>query len=707
MFSQLLSRRKKAEMRGNMNNEQHLDRKAEEKYLENIIEKLKVKISALDESIESNDEEIQKMDEYYWENYNEFDEYGYENFDNRQNRLSKVSENADKVRERYRYEKMLDSPYFARVDFKYDGDDEAETYYIGIGNFAMEASQVPLVFDWRAPVSGLFYDFDKGPAGFMAPAGEMTGEICAKRQYKIAKGELKYFFESDINIDDDVLKRELSLNGSDRLKSIVTTIQKEQNAIIRDKSAKILVVQGTAGSGKTSIALHRVAYLLYNSRGQLKANNVLILSPNNVFADYISHILPELNEENISEMEFDYFAAKELVGIGKCQDRYDQIEEIIAGGYGENTKYKQSREFAREINGYVLELEADIVNFRPVKYKKIEKTEQELEVLFYEKFPDIPLLKRMDAIAEYAIDEAETLTGKDFDEMEVEIIKEKFNRLYETTDILNLYGNMLINMGMEYDFESDVIKYEDVFPVLYLKYMLCGTRAHRPVKHLIIDEMQDYSYIQYAIIRKVFKCHMTILGDRHQTIGENQIDAVSYIRELFGRDTKCVELKKSYRQTVEIGKFAADIIGENDIEFFERHGREPQLNNCGNEDEMFNKMLKTLGTQLTESGYETAAVLCYSENEAKYVHEKLKKLSENSDYTDTAILKDMVYMDKETEKFKKGITVTTFYMAKGLEFDCVHIPYCDEKYENSGFGKQAKYISATRAMHELDMYVVE
>ena len=685
-----------------MDNSQNSDRIQEEKYLEKVLKKLKIKIGILDENIEYNDDEIRKMDEYYWENYNEFDEYGYENHDNRQNRLSKVNENADRIKERHRYEKMLDSPYFARIDFIYEGEDEPESYYIGIGNFTTEAAEVPMVFDWRAPVSGLFYDFDKGPASFKAPAGLMTGEISCKRQYKISGGELKYFFESDINIDDDVLKKELSMNGSDRLKSIVTTIQKEQNKIIRDKSSKILAVQGTAGSGKTSIALHRVAYLLYNSRGQLRADNVLILSPNNVFADYISHILPELNEENICETEFDYFAAKELEDIGKCQDRYDRIEEVIAGENDDNMQYKQSREFAREINGYVLGLEAEIVNFRDVKYKKIEKTEKDIEILFYEKFADIPLLKRMEAVAEYVIDEAETLAGKDFDEMETEIIKDKFNRLYDTTDILKLYANMLLDMGMEYDFYGDIIRYEDVFPMLYLKYQLLGTRAYRPVKHLIIDEMQDYSYMQYAIIQKVFKCHMTILGDRHQTIGEKQTDAISYIRELFGRDVTCVEMKKSYRQTVEIGRFAADIIGENDIEFFERHGKEPEHAKYKNEETMFDAIVEGMREQLVSEKYETAAVLCYSAKEAEYVYGRLKDRLEEAEG-----LCNIAYIDRESERFTKGITVTTFYMAKGLEFDCVHVPYCDERYQNSGFGRQALYVSATRAMHELNMYEAE
>lgn len=210
--------------------------------------------------------------------------------------------------------------------------------------------------------------------------------------------------------------------------------------------------------------------------------------------------------------------------------------------------------------------------------------------------------------------------------------------------------------------------------------------------------MQDYSYIQYAIIEKVFKCHMTILGDRHQTIGDGQVDVTAYIREIFGTEVKLVEMKKSYRQTVEIGKFAADIIGEKDIEFFERHGKEPEMKKCVDDTEMYTAMAKVLKEQFEQEKYETAAVLCFSAGEAESVYKKLKETLNG--------FPDIVHMDKETERFKKGITVTTFYMAKGLEFDCVHVPYCDERYGKDGFGKQAMYVSATRAMHELNMYSV-
>ena len=231
-------------------------------FLQKVLQKLKERILEVNASLEEGEKEIESMHEYYWENYTEMDEYGYENFDNQQALLNQINTNDQQLKYRQRLRRMQDSPFFARVDFCFAGDDLPETFYIGIGNFAEKAGKTPLIFDWRAPVSGLFYDYDKGPAAYEAPGGTMEGNITAKWQYKIRRGKMQYEFESDIKIDDEILKAELGANSDVQLKNIIRTIQKEQNAIIRNTKDRILVVQGVAGSGKTSVALHRIAYLL-------------------------------------------------------------------------------------------------------------------------------------------------------------------------------------------------------------------------------------------------------------------------------------------------------------------------------------------------------------------------------------------------------------------------------------------------------------
>ena len=414
------------------------DQKNGQEYLSFVLEKLQARLAEISQSLLDGQKEIENMHDYYWQNYTEMDQYGYEDYDNQQALLHQVNANQEQLLLRSRFRKMLDSPFFGRVDFCYDGDDEPEIFYIGIGNFAERPGELPLIYDWRSPVSGLFYDFDRGPASYLAPGGEMTGEICSKWQYKIRDGKMIYGFESDVKIDDDILKAELGSNGEVQLKNIIRTIQKEQNAIIRNTKDRILVIQGAAGSGKTSVALHRIAYLLYHDRQNLKSSNILILSPNGVFSDYISHILPELGEENIQEMSFDLFAYRKLQDTAAdCEDRCDQIErEMRDPKAAERFALKQSQAFVDQMEGFALELEDELMNFSDVSYKSFVKSESEIITLFYDKFADIPLLSRMDAVAETFIDEIETLLNRDLPEEERIPLIEKFRKMYGTMDFM-------------------------------------------------------------------------------------------------------------------------------------------------------------------------------------------------------------------------------------------------------------------------------
>lgn len=671
-------------------------------YLEKIISRIEERIRETDENITAGVADVKSMQEYYWQNYTEMDEYGYENYDNQQALFRQLTANTEQLLYKKRLLKMKDSPYFGRVDFLYDGDDEPETFYIGIGNFSEGVGQVPLIYDWRAPVSGLFYDYDKGPASYIAPGGEMTGEIISKHQYKIKNGRLIYEFESDVKVDDEVLKRELGNSGDTKLKNIISTIQKEQNAIIRNTKDRILVIQGAAGSGKTSVGLHRIAYLLYHDRKYLKSSNVLILSPNSVFSDYISHILPELGEENIKEMSFDLFAYRQLHDtVADCEDRYDQIERNISSDSGNYAyKEKQSKEFSEKLNGYVLELEDSLMAFRDIKFGKMEVAAKDIMDLFYLKFTDIPLLSRMKSVMEYFIDQYETLVGKNFSEEELGLISEKFAAMYRTTDIYTIYNEFLKENG--YDglpdvlYEDRELRYEDVYPMLYMKYLLLNCGQHKNIRHLVIDEMQDYSYMQYLIIAKLFKCPMTILGDKAQTIDEKIHDVTEFLPSVLGRDMRKIVMDKGYRNTVEIAEYAAEISGIPENKFLERHGRPVVCRTFSDSNTALDSVLNDVKTD--SSDFETAAVITMSEKEAKKAYEYLKGETEKQGRN-----LEVSYVDKNSSSFNRGLTVTTFYLAKGLEFDQVFS--LNRKNQNSPLCTQAKYISATRALHEL--YVAE
>ncbi len=654
---------------------------------------LNQRLSEVEDSIAKVQKDIDSMNRYYWDNYTEMDQYGYENYDNQQALFAQVGTNQENAKFRHRLKRMLDSPFFGSVDFVYDGDDEAETFYIGIGNFAEKRGSLPLIYDWRAPVSGLFYDFDKGEASYEAPAGVMTGEILTKSQYKIRRGRMVYEFESDMKIDDDILKQELGSNSDTKLKNIVRTIQKEQNAIIRNVKDKIMVIQGVAGSGKTSVALHRIAYLLYHDREHLNSSNILILSPNSVFSDYISHILPELGEENIQEMSFDLFAYRELQDVvGDCEDRYHQIERKIQGLREEDEKrisFKESKEYVDAVEGFLIELEDRLVDFKEVRYKGLTRSPSDIMDFFYDKFAGVPLLSRMDAVREYFVDEYETLSGRSISEDDLLEIQEKFDRMYVTKDVYEIYNWFL----EDYDFpplpdrqmKRRVLEYEDVYPVLYLKNRLYSKKPGRQVRHLVIDEMQDYTYLQYEILGRMFQCNMTILGDRGQTVDDKSRDVMEFLPKIFGKDIRKIEMTKSYRNTLEIAAYAEKFATESDIIYMDRHGKDVEQMEVNSLEDGLKEIQERIS--VGDEAYENAAILTLTEKEAKKIYESLKEKNEN-----------VFYIDRDSSKFNSGITVTTFYMAKGLEFDQVFL--LDEKLNSPLYG-QFHYIGATRALHEL------
>ena len=675
-------------------------------YLQYVLKCLNDRLAQADAAILEGEKEIEDMHEYYWENYTEMDQYGYEDYDNQQALFRQMNANEEQFRLRKRFKKMQDSPFFGRVDFRYDGDEDAETFYIGIGNLSESAGSLPLVYDWRAPVSGLFYDYDKGPASYEAPSGIFEGEVISKWQYKIRKGKMLYEFESDVKIDDEILGAELGSNGEVQLKNIVRTIQKEQNEIIRNTKDRIMVIQGAAGSGKTSVALHRIAYLLYHDRENLKSSNVLILSPNGVFADYISHILPELGEENIREMSFDLFAYRELKDIvGDCEDRYDQIEHTVLNPKIQDIcREKQSPEFVSKLDGFVLRLEDELMNFRDVEYRGCTLSEKEIIDLFYFKFLDVPLLSRMHSVAEYFIDQVETLRDRDLSDEEREEVMECFRSMYETRDCYVLYSRFLEKEGYRplphCQIEKRRLRYEDVYPVLYLKYTLYQCRNHHGIKHVVVDEMQDYSWIQYLLIRKMFPCRMTILGDKAQTMEDETQDVLKFLPKIFGKDIRKIVMNRSYRNTMEVAQYANHLTGIEDMELFERHGEPVDERTFLSTEEALETVLEKWLNRREE--FETEALIFLTEREAEhaflYIEKRLKEIAPEAE-------NQLCYMNRDSQSFKKGLTVTTFYLAKGLEFDQVFGIF--EEDRESGLQCQAKYITATRALHELHMYITD
>ena len=734
----------------------------EEIYLNEVLELISEKQEELDRKVNITDKDMADFHEYFWNSYTEFDEYGYELYDNTRAIRQKLVQKGDYIREKYTLERMKDSPYFGRVDFIYENEKIPVPCYIGISNLSEGAGSLPLVYDWRAPVSSLFYNYDSGEAEYEAPAGIIKGKITDKYQYKISGGKLVYMLKNDMSIDDEILRKELGTHASASLKAIVSTIQKEQNQVIRDTSHRILAVQGCAGSGKTSVALHRIAYLLYHNRTTLQAAQILILSPNGVFSDYISRILPELGEENICELSLDIWAYRKLRKEGDAQDRYDAIEEKLDPlryhVYGtKEADYKQTEAFVRELEGYILELESDLVDIRDLRYRGRVYKASYISGLFYDKLWQLPLLERMKEIAGFIIDEEETLRGRDISQEERQYITELLISMYRTTDLVELYNEFLFSTGREKlnsyltgvseadDNDEDasasgsdeeaffedknreaegkyeltgkskgwqripVIPYEDVYPLLYLKYSLMKKEEERPIKHLIIDEMQDYTYLQYRLIEKIFPCAMTILGDKAQTMEEQERDVLKFLPGIFGKELYKTILSKSYRSTREITEYAASLVGLGTVSSIDRHGKEVETFSFSTEAERTDRLYEVLWE--CASRMDTVAVLTINAYRARQIYDILSEIlkgekekgNEPAAKSNEAV--QMQLITKDTTSFKTGITVAPFYLVKGLEFDSVCI--IDDEANNEAMHRQAMYIEATRALHELYVFKLE
>ena len=402
-------------------------------------------------------------------------------------------------------------------------------------------------------------------------------------------------------------------------------------------------------------------------------------------------------------MSFDLFAYKRLKNtVSDCEDRYDLIERQIAGLCDEKLlKEKQSRDFLDRMEGYLVELEDSLMNFRDVEHRGVVKKEQEIIELFYFKFMDIPLLSRMDAVAEHFIDEVETLKGFDLPEEERDAVKSRFYRMYETRDLYVLYNRFLKQEGFpslpQVQYEKRKLRYEDVYPILYLKYRLETQQEDSGVRHLIVDEMQDYSMIQYLIIQKLFKCKMTILGDREQTMDGDQQDVLTFLPKIFGKDILRIVMNKSYRNTIEIASYANQLAGITEVELFERQGKPVEEK----EFQGLTGALECVVKELRLEEYETAAVITRTADEAREAYDILQKKLEAEGF-DTKERLSLLHRD--STNFKKGLTATTFYMAKGLEFDQIFSVFPDA--DRSQIVQRARYIAATRALHELYMYEI-
>lgn len=587
--------------------------------------------------------------------------------------------------------RQIDSPYFGRIDFVADDTRDTDRIYVGVAHLSNEKDLLaPYICDWRAPICSMYYDYEKGRAKYSAPLGDIEGEITLKRQYKIKGGALQFVFDSDLTIGDDILQQTLSQNVDSKMKNIVSTIQKEQNKIIRGDIAQTLIVQGVAGSGKTSIALHRVAFLLYKYKDKIRSKDIMIISPNKIFSDYISNVLPELGEQNICEITFKEIAFENLRDDIVFEDREDMLEDLIKGNTHRRHEIekKTSKEFCDNLQKYLKEKIVAEFEAEDIVVGDCVITKEKLNELYYERYKDLDVAKRIDYIADYCCDEI-NFTNEHGGGV-YSRLKNRLYKMFKNTNLIEIYENFLATQDLVFEFsDAGVVKYEDVAPIMFIKDYFVGLTPDKSVKYLLIDEMQDYSPIHFLLFNKIYKCPKTILGDIYQCFDRDLgDDYLQTLKNIYGTNSLLLYMNKSYRSTVEIAHFAQKILGLEGVDNVNRHGTPVEIRKCENKSEMLARLEDEIKSGLNKN-YSRIAIIAKDDEEAK----ELYKIFDNK-------LK-CVLLSKQNTLIETGVIFTSSGMSKGLEFDEVIIPNCDATNYETATDKKVLYISATRALHEL------
>lgn len=647
-----------------------------------------------------------------------------------------------------KYERVLLSPYFARMDFVEKGEERAEKCYIGVSNLINDNFDF-LVYDWRAPISSMFYDHEIGEADYKCPEGTVEGKLILKRQYKINNGKIEYMFDSNLKIDDEVLQDILSKSTDSKMKAIVTTIQREQNKVIRNEEYKNLIVQGPAGSGKTSVALHRIAYLLYKHRDKITPQNIVIFSPNDIFNEYISNVLPELGEDNMCQTTFKEYMDKALSSELNKENYSEMMEYILASKKDaayeiriNNIKFKASMEFIDILKRYVTFIEKVDRSFTDITFRgKLIISSQDLEELFFKDYVQLPLKRRLQKIRErilfllkpyeeHRIEEVadELRNSRSYlDKTEImehstsmvkDELKENYYEINRMTEfnLVDIYKTLFENLEfflrdskIKYDEKKIVeiksytlenlkvrkLNYEDQLSILYLKGALGDLPKTSEIKYVIIDEAQDYSPLQYEIFYQLFNhSNMTILGDLNQSINPFiNVGDYKNISHIFTEDSTCIiNLTKSYRSTIEITKFSRRLLNkEIGAQCVERSGDEPLLLGFSDEAAIKEKLLEDIKIY-NEKDYKSIGIITRTAKEANEVYNFLK-----DKINIRAIMKD-------DDEYVSDTLIIPAYLAKGLEFDVVLIYNAGDENYSCEEERLLLYTACTRALHVLCVY---
>ena len=757
-----------------MSDLENKDWQLEQERVSSVVEEIDQKVNNLNQNTGKVRSDVLELRKTFWDDVT----VNLDEPDDIIETAASMKQQAELLSERERTHKQLDkhlktlarlkySPYFGRIDFFEKGEKSPDKVYLGISSLMDEHDENFLIYDWRAPISSLYYDYSPGAAKYKTPEGTIEGEITLKRQFIIRNSEIKGMFDTGVTIGDEMLQEVLGNNASTQMKSIVATIQREQNEIIRNERSKILLVQGAAGSGKTSAALQRAAYLLYRYRGTLNAENIMLFSPNPLFNSYVATVLPELGEENMQQSTFQEYLNHRLGKAFDVEDPFTQMEYLLSGrndvGYQtriEGIRFKASLNFKRIIHLYASKLSSQGIIFKDLSFRgDVKISKKEIHDYFYSLDEGYSIPNRIQLVKDWLLkelrhamkrersrswveEEIQFLEKEDymevfkklqeknrfndntFDDFEREqkllaemVVKEKFKPLFtrvknlkfiDTTQVyLQLFEQVekieenlppnwskICKLAVE-KINSMVIPYEDATPYVYLQDLIEGRKSNTAIRHIFIDEAQDYSPFQFAFIQRLFPySKITLLGDFNQAIFSGATDSETVLTDFNYSDEDVARfvLTKTYRSTREIVEFTSGLIeGGEKIEPFNRSGRKPIIE--GVEHTKLNSAILAKMKAFKNEGHRTIAVICRTAAESKAVYAALKNEV------------PLHLIEKGTVSYEKGNLVIPSYLAKGIEFDAVIIYDCSQYRCESE--RKLFYTVCTRAMHELYMFATE
>lgn len=636
----------------------------------------------------------------------------------------------------------LKKPFFGRIDYKEEdgkliregGERQEFSLYIGKNGVSKTSTEI-IVVDWRAPVSSVYYDSDLGKSSYPSPYGDMIHiDLNLKRTFEIGNSKLVDYYDTDVIANDDFLTKYLGKSKEVVLGEIIATIQKEQNDIIRDTPWHSVIVQGVAGSGKTTVAMHRISYILYNYKDRFRSDEFFIIGSNKMLLNYITGVLPNLDVYNINQQTLEEFLIALLdKDFNMKKGKFTLSNSFVKLGTkrqseeeGELKRFKGSIHFIKALERYLDELELQVLSPETVIYHEKEVYTYDEITEFLTIFKTKPLQEKIDLLNKRLANKIKLVNEREQQEkeiisLELKKFKDYFGKKTMKINLMETYLEFLNHLKEKKESkiyfgliipDAEVIsvltgnlnnKYIDIYDLAmltYIKKRLKNTIDFEYVRHIIVDEAQDFGVSAFYVLKQLFSdCTYTIMGDITQNIhydtGMNDWETLK--EEVFSLEKdKFYVLAKSYRNTVEISNFASKVLKHctfktYDIEPIIRHGSEVSIQKAANEEEMLKMAVKIL-KENPEKGYTTTAVICRTIEETRKVHGLLNQ------YVTVQELKE----DMEDMNFTNGIMVLPIHMTKGLEFDSVILWNTDEEnYLYTDADAKLLYVAITRALHEL------